>query len=331
MYSPYSRHFHLHETRLAMQRENANVQSMLSAEERVVLRKVMSKKLSMEPEAKCSSTQERTLFFSLLFIHSTLILFAQVRVYYSLICFLCGDSSDRKDRRKRVMEQESGDPIRLMEGKDIGAQPRMESSRSFLLMHTDLDEDTTLPDVHAYRSLHYADEADKVNEFRTLCKRAKVFVTDLYSHRSLSRATPLVRSEMVEEEKKRLHRTIYEVYQPEVKKLFDVRAFSNESVELFCSTVKELISVRAVPSVQIVHAMCELVDQFAVIDTIMDTKACFTNDFSYFKRSLPTVRGMPDLAREVPEENDCQQVEDLLKGRQFILASLRNDLEKSAG
>eukprot|EP01028_Stygiella_incarcerata_P001157 TRINITY_DN1183_c1_g1_i1.p1 TRINITY_DN1183_c1_g1~~TRINITY_DN1183_c1_g1_i1.p1 ORF type:complete len:1309 (+),score=317.31 TRINITY_DN1183_c1_g1_i1:160-4086(+) len=227
--------------------------------------------------------------------------------------------------------EEENDHVSLMEGKDIGAQPRMESSRSFLLMHTDLDEDTTLPDVHAYRSLHYADEADKVNEFRFLCKRAKVFVTDLYSHRSLSRATPLVRSDMPDEMKKKLHRTIYEVYRPEVKKLFDVRAFSNEAVDLFCTTVKELISVRTVPSVQIIHAMCELIDQFAVIDTIMDTKACFTNDFSYFKRSLPTVRGMPDLTEEVPEENDCQQVEDLLKGRQFILTSLRNDLEKYAG
>jgi len=86
-----------------------------------------------------------------------------------------------------------------------------------------------------------------------------------------------------------IYEKTYEVLRPEVKKMKDLMAFCDQSVQL-CRRVLEALHsdqrklLKTEPSEEYLLTLARILNLFLVIDALKNMKTSMTNDFAIYKR-----------------------------------------------
>lgn len=108
----------------------------------------------------------------------------------------------------------------------------------------------------------------------------------IYTWRSCSRAVPTVKSDVQENRNEIYERTV-EVLLPEVQKLKDFHRFVDDSIERFVGEVKRLAHEnkrKDFVSETYLLTLGKLINMFAILDALKNSKAGINNDLSFFRR-----------------------------------------------
>ena len=160
-----------------------------------------------------------------------------------------------------------------------------------------------------------------IANFRNAVKRAERIVMTLYTYRCCSKAIPAVKN-ADDPNKGDIYAKTFEVLEPEIQKIRDIMQFKDEAIDLFCEEVKSLTSKEKqtdlVPELLLMN-MIKILDYFASIDAIMNSKACITTDFNLFKTAFSFLR--PN------EQNDLQKITTFLTNPNAITQQLKTRLQ----
>jgi cytoplasmic FMR1 interacting protein len=87
---------------------------------------------------------------------------------------------------------------------------------------------------------------------------------------------------------------MFDVLEPEIKKLKSFMYFQKETIAVFCDHVKRLGAILdptkkkkeevTPPSDSYILCIIQLLDKLALLDELKNMKACLNNDFSFYKR-----------------------------------------------
>ena len=111
------------------------------------------------------------------------------------------------------------------------------------------------------------------------------FIQTLYTYRSVSRALPQVKPDVPD--KAKLYRKIFDVLDPETKKIRDLLTFHSQTVQYVSKTFTELITAenrKEIPSDTILDYLIRVLDMILKLDALKNMKAAINNDFAALKR-----------------------------------------------
>ncbi|PRP73456.1 component of SCAR regulatory complex, partial [Planoprotostelium fungivorum] len=143
----------------------------------------------------------------------------------------------------------------------------------------------------------WTEELAHISALKEEIKKGDHFINMLYTYRSISKALKVKAGE--ESNRNETYDAMFEVLEPEIKKLKEFMYFQRDSVKFFCKhvhTLGQLVrpdkkkEVETFPSQLYLWYMIQLVDRFALLDDLKNMKACLNNDFSFYKRAHQFLR-----------------------------------------
>lgn len=126
----------------------------------------------------------------------------------------------------------------------------------------------------------------------------EAFVSFLYTYRSLMHALGNAKPKR-EDVKPQFYHAICQVMRPHILKLYNLTEYVARAIDLFTTHAKSLVMPPGgdvAPRELLIDKLIALLDTLVVIDTVKGTKACLTNDFSFYRRQAQAMQ-----QREVAE------------------------------
>eukprot|EP01111_Echinosteliopsis_oligospora_P015952 TRINITY_DN6483_c0_g1_i1.p1 TRINITY_DN6483_c0_g1~~TRINITY_DN6483_c0_g1_i1.p1 ORF type:complete len:1368 (+),score=367.50 TRINITY_DN6483_c0_g1_i1:181-4284(+) len=164
-------------------------------------------------------------------------------------------------------------------------------------------------DRNAYDT-HWVEETAAMERFDNILRNGENFVHMVYTYRSCSKALPQVKT-ADQSNKNEIYEGIYNVMEPEIKKLKDFMYFQRDTIKVFCEYIKKLTVLMKekekdkkkgedlIISETMITYFIKMLDLFALLDALKNMKACLNNDFSFYKRAFGFLkRNMDDQTQE---------------------------------
>ena len=146
--------------------------------------------------------------------------------------------------------------------------------------------ETNFIDRNAYDSKFLSDMYI-IGKIKDVLERGKYFVNIIYTYRSVSKAIPQAKNTDDAKFKEELNTKTLEVLVPEIQKVKDLYQFHKDTVNFFCVQIKHQVSDERkteVISEELLWHLIKLLDLLALLDALLNMKACLVTDFSVYKR-----------------------------------------------
>ena len=193
--------------------------------------------------------------------------------------------------------------------------------------------------------MQYAQEAVAMADLEQAALRGAELISMLYTYRSIARALPTVSGS--ESHKQAMYSATFEVLHPYMSRIKQLMDFKDDLVGKFCTNLELLVRVEAKKKSELGSIPCEglmmqllrALDMLVVMDSLKDTKACLTNDFTAYKRAFQHCRAeipnadtivletnllQPFLASHFGMMTHLQSSVEQVPGHELVLASMAN-------
>ena len=168
-------------------------------------------------------------------------------------------------------------------------------------------------DRNAYDS-KFVPEMYTISKMRDILERGEYFVNIIYTYRSCSKALPQAKNSDEATFKEELNSKTFEVLEPEIQKVKDLYQFQKDTIQFFCEQVKNQVTEEKKAEVTpegVLWHMIKIIDLLALLDALLNMKACLVTDFSFYKRAIGFLK-----------PNDSQQ--DKLLAEQGLFLAKQN-------
>jgi hypothetical protein len=169
-----------------------------------------------------------------------------------------------------------------------------------------------------------------LQELLSLAAATQQYANRIYAYRGVSKAVPQLSS--ADPRLKALYHRTFDVLRPCIDLLRDLHAFIDAATARLARLVVDMVQpahARTTWWYEIDRALGAVIDGLATIDTLKDTKACLSNDFSVFARAFASARSVLTDADAVNAAN--MDLHRLLAGRDYAMRALGGQLAKIAG
>lgn len=171
-----------------------------------------------------------------------------------------------------------------------------------------------------------------------MIERGQGFMSLLYTYRSCSKAIPQVKSEE-QGNKNEQYQATFNVLEPQITKLKNLAAFSNECINFVAAEFQRLLGEEAdagakkkkkkdrtlsVPD-SLVRQFVLLLDLLSKMDALKNMKGC-NNDLSFYKRAYAFLRKNLEAAGGADQAIDNQEMYMFLASQNVIVNTLKMQL-----
>ncbi|XP_071492155.1 cytoplasmic FMR1-interacting protein 1-like isoform X1 [Diadema antillarum] len=176
-------------------------------------------------------------------------------------------------------------------------QPLIEAKTIALTYHANFD--TNFGDRTAFITgiARYMEEATVHSEMNKILKEGEEHAVMLYTWRSCARAVPSIKSNL-QENRREIKETFVEIMKPEIAKLTAFMHFQERAINEFCEDFRRLCHIEKrndFVSESYLLTLGRLMNMFAVLDALKDSKASVRNDNSAYNRDANFLRSNIDV------------------------------------
>ena len=154
----------------------------------------------------------------------------------------------------------------------------------------DTSPDTNFLERNAFDS-KFLNDMYVMSKMKSILERGEYFVNFVYTYRSISKALPQLKSD--DPNKNELNIKTFEVLEPEIQKVRDLYTFQNDTIEFLCEQIKYQTSAdrktELIPE-GLLWYFIKLFDLLALLDALLNMKACLVTDFSFYKRAFGLIK-----------------------------------------
>lgn len=208
-------------------------------------------------------------------------------------------------------------------------QPMIEAKTIALTYHANFD--TNFSDRTAFITgiAKFMEEATVHSEMNNILKEGEEHAVMLYTWRSCARAVPSIKSNL-QENRREIKETFVEIMKPEIAKLSAFMHFQERAINEFSEDFKRLCHIERrndFVSESYLLTLGRLMNMFAVLDALKDSKASVRNDNSAYNRDANFLRSAIDMAAV----QESQKMTMFLATNQSITNTLKATLVKIEG
>jgi cytoplasmic FMR1 interacting protein len=162
------------------------------------------------------------------------------------------------------------------------------------------------------------------------------FIHTLYTYRSVSKALPQIKPDVPD--KARLYRKIFDVLDPETKKIRDLLTFHTQTVQYVSKIFSEIIAQenrKEIPSDTLLDYLIRVLDMVLKLDALKNMKAAINNDFATLKRAVPqmdrTGIDQEKLNFLDSKSEEAMLFQTFLSKNNSIIIGIRDEMVKISG
>eukprot|EP01119_Soliformovum_irregulare_P019520 TRINITY_DN6199_c0_g1_i4.p1 TRINITY_DN6199_c0_g1~~TRINITY_DN6199_c0_g1_i4.p1 ORF type:complete len:1378 (-),score=485.69 TRINITY_DN6199_c0_g1_i4:58-4191(-) len=210
-------------------------------------------------------------------------------------------------------------------------QPNIEAPSPAVMYESTVD--FNFADRNAFDS-RWVDETQGISQLKEITKQGETYINLLYTYRSLSKALPQVKTSD-DPNKNDIYEGMFDILEPEIKKLKSFMYFHKEAIKQFCEHVKKIAALLGdkkkgdQPSEAYMNCLIDLMDTFALLDAIKNIKACLPNDFAFYKRAFGFLRRTMTSNDDQTQENHTLYL--FLAHQNIITTNLKTELQTIPG
>lgn len=224
----------------------------------------------------------------------------------------------------------------LEQYKVLANQPVIEASSEYVSYETgSFVNPLNFEDRDGFQT-RFSKEAESISKLQDILETGDFFIQTLYTYRSISRALPQVKPDVAE--KAKLFRRIFDVLDPEIKKIRDLLTFHTQTVQYVSKTFTELISAenrKEIPSDTMLDYLIRVLDMILKLDALKNMKAAINNDFAALKRVVSqmdrTGVDQEQLNFLDSKSEEAMIFQTFLSKNNSIIIGIRDELIKISG
>ncbi|KAI0228538.1 Cytoplasmic FMR1-interacting protein [Lamellibrachia satsuma] len=205
--------------------------------------------------------------------------------------------------------------------------PHITATAKELEYHANID--TAFEDRNAFSQAamaRYLEEAGRLAQLDEILSKGADYMALLYTWRSCSLAIPAIKSHD-QPNRMEIYQLTVDILEPEVAKLRTFFVFQKQAVSQFVTAVEHVCTASMAASEQLLHTLGQLINMFAVLDQLKNSKASVKNDYATYKRAAEILKCFNDVQRM----EESQQLSMFLGTHNCILTTVKAAFQKVTG